>query len=183
MSKGGFGSHWYIKGEQRVDNKEDASDMRIAKRRQAETKKMANKVLAQTIVSEICKGHTLSEFKHWFRPSGALGKEVLDMADLLGLTDDNSPPSSPPLSPTGALKHSKKRSKKKSKSKKKMRRSKTRTGSKLSKSERRSGKVRKKRTKRHKCKCKVCKCKKPCKCKSRSKSRSKRRSKSRQPHM
>ena len=158
MSKGGFGSHWNIKQrEQSVDNKEDDSDMHSAKRRQAETKKMANKALAQTIVSEICKGHTLSEFKHWFRPSGALGKEVLDMADLLGLTDDNSPPSSPPLSPTGALKRSKKRSKKKSKSKKKMRRSKTRTGS---KSEHRSGKVRKKRTKRQKCKCK-----KPCKCK------------------
>ena len=177
MSKGGFGSHWYIKGEPSVGNKEDEddeddSDMRIAKRRQAETKKMANQVLEDTMMCAIKFGMTLSEFKKKFRPEGGLGKPALDMAKKLGLTDDNSPPSSPPLSPTGALKRSKKRSKKKSKSKKKMRRSKTRTGS---KSEHRSGKVRKKRTKRHKCKCKVCKCKKPCKCKRRSKSRSNRR--------
>ena len=142
--------------------------------------KLANQVLEDTMMCAIKLGMTLSEFKKKFRPEGDLGKPALDMAKKLGLTDDNSPPSTPPLSPMGALKRSKKRSKKKSKSKFNMRR---RSGSKLSKSERRSGKVRKKRTKRHKCKCKVCKCK-VCKCKvckskktkrkSRSKSRSKR---------
>ena len=55
-----------------------------------------------------------------------------------------------------------------------------RTGSKLSKMARRSGKViRRRRSKTHKCKCKVCRCK-PCKCstnskKTKRKGRSKRR--------
>ena len=127
MSKGGFGSHWYIKGEQSVGNKEDEddsdkededdSDMRIAKRRQAESNKLAYEIFARDIGYAKCMGMSQSEFKTKFRPVGNMGDKADEMIDRLWTL------------PMGGLKRSKKRKKTKRKKTKSKSRSKRRSKS------------------------------------------------------
>ena len=118
MSKGGFGSHWYIKGEQSVGNKEDEddSDMRSAKRRQAESNKLAYEIFARDIGYAKCMGMSQSEFKTKFRPVGNMGDKADEMIDRLWTL------------PMGGLKRSKKRKKtKRNKTKRKKTKSKSRS--------------------------------------------------------
>jgi hypothetical protein len=118
MSKGGFGSHWYIKGEQSVGNKEDEddSDMRSAKRRQAESNKLAYEIFARDIGYAKCMGMSQSEFKTKFRPVGNMGDKADEMIDRLWTL------------PMGGLKRSKKRKKtKRKKTKRKKTKSKSRS--------------------------------------------------------
>jgi hypothetical protein len=117
MSKGGFGSHWNIKGEQSVGNKEDEddSDMRIAKRRQAESNKLAYEIFARDIGYAKCMGMSQSEFKTKFRPVGNMGDKADEMIDRLWTL------------PMGGLKRSKKRKKTKRKKTKRKSRSKRRS--------------------------------------------------------
>ena len=121
MSKGGFGSHWNIKGEQSVGNKEDEddeedSDMRSAKRRQAESNKLADEIFARDIGYAKCTGMSQSEFKTKFRPVGNMGDKADEMIDRLWTL------------PMGGLKRSKKRKKtKRKKTKRKKTKSKSRS--------------------------------------------------------
>ena len=118
MSKGGFGSHWYIKGEQSVGNKEDEddSDMRSAKRRQAESNKLAYEIFARDIGYAKCMGMSQSEFKTKFRPVGNMGDKADEMIDRLWTL------------PMGGLKRSKKRKKtKRNKTKRKKTKRKSRS--------------------------------------------------------
>ena len=130
MSKGGFGSHWYIKGEQSVGNKEDEededySDMRSAKRRQAESNKLAYEIFARDIGYAKCMGMSQSEFKTKFRPVGNMGDKADEMIDRLWTL------------PMGGLKRSKKRKKTKRKKTKRNKTKRKKTKSK-SRSKRRS---------------------------------------------
>jgi hypothetical protein len=130
MSKGGFGSHWYIKGEQSVGNKEDEededdSDMRSAKRRQAESNKLAYEIFARDIGYAKCMGMSQSEFKTKFRPVGNMGDKADEMINRLWTL------------PIGGLKRSKKRKKTKRKKTKRNKTKRKKTKSK-SRSKRRS---------------------------------------------
>ena len=131
MSKGGFGSHWNIKGEQSVGNKEDEedednSDMRIAKRRQAESNKLAYEIFARDIGYAKCMGMSQSEFKTKFRPVGNMGDKADEMIDRLWTL------------PMGGLKRSKKRKKTKRKKTKRKKTKSNKTKRKKTKSKSRS---------------------------------------------
>ena len=131
MSKGGFGSHWNIKGEQSVGNKEDKedednSDMRIAKRRQAESNKLAYEIFARDIGYAKCMGMSQSEFKTKFRPVGNMGDKADEMIDRLWTL------------PMGGLKRSKKRKKTKRKKTKRKKTKRNKTKRKKTKSKSRS---------------------------------------------
>jgi hypothetical protein len=131
MSKGGFGSHWNIKGEQSVGNKEDKedednSDMRIAKRRQAESNKLAYEIFARDIGYAKCEGMSQSEFKTKFRPVGNMGDKADEMINRLWTL------------PIGGLKRSKKRKKTKRKKTKRNKTKRNKTKRKKTKSKSRS---------------------------------------------
>ena len=131
MSKGGFGSHWNIKGEQSVGNKEDEddeedSDMRSAKRRQAESNKLADEIFARDIGYAKCEGMSQSEFKTKFRPVGNMGDKADEMIDRLWTL------------PMGGLKRSKKRKKTKRKKTKRNKTKRNKTKRKKTKSKSRS---------------------------------------------